>query len=79
MQAHLNKVAMTAIPAPPPSDPNAPAPPMRVVITSIDIPFSEMVQLLIGLAIASIPAGIILALLYFIISLLLGVVLGHRF
>jgi hypothetical protein len=40
----------------------------KVVITEIDIPFTNLVSFLIKLAIAAIPAGIIVAIIWLFVS-----------
>jgi len=54
-----------------PSDPTQPAPtplsanqPVRVEINHIDIPFFHLVGLLVKIALASIPAAILIAIIY---------------
>lgn len=45
-------------------------PPTRVVVVDLDVPFWQMVMLLIKVVIAAIPAGMILGLLAMLASLL---------
>lgn len=40
--------------------------PAGVVVTGVDIPFFSLVSLLVKLAIASVPAAIIVAIAYFL-------------
>lgn len=56
-----------------PAPPAAPRWDQGVRITSIDIPFLELVGLLVQLAIAAIPAAIIIAVIY---ALVFGVIIG---
>ena len=53
-----------------------PAAPHRVSIADIDIPFWRMVAIIIKWAFASIPAIIIVSIIFTIIGALLGVVVG---
>jgi hypothetical protein len=40
----------------------------KVVITEIDIPFTNLVSFLVKLAVAAVPAGIIVAIIWLIVS-----------
>ena len=40
----------------------------KVVITEIDIPFANLVSFLVKLAVAAVPAGIIVAIIWLIVS-----------
>lgn len=44
----------------------------RVVITGVQIPFGEMVLLIIKMVLASIPAYIILGMLFFMLAAVFG-------
>ena len=44
----------------------------EVVVTDVKMPFWSMVVFMVKLALASIPAAIILAIVYFIIAAILG-------
>ncbi len=48
----------------------------RAVVSGVDIPFGDLVGLLIKLALASIPAAIILSMIGFIVGLVLTAVFG---
>lgn len=48
----------------------------KVVITKVDIPFGNLLDLMIKVGIASIPAAIIVALVYYIFVSVLGLLLG---
>ena len=53
-----------------------PAGPGRVVIAGVDIPFGELVMLMIKVVLASIPAYIILMAISFFMFAVFGVMLG---
>lgn len=44
----------------------------KVVITLIDIPFGDLVNFMVKVAIASVPAFIILVIIYFIVITFIG-------
>jgi hypothetical protein len=62
-----------------PSVATRPAGDGRVVITGVQIPFGEMVMLIIKVVLASIPAYIILCIIFFILLLILGTIFGADF
>ena len=49
----------------------------RVVLTGIEIPFGEMVKLMIKLSLASIPAVFIFTILAVVLGLILTVLLAY--
>lgn len=51
----------------------------RVVITGVQIPFGEMVLLIIKLVLASIPAYFILFVLFFLLATIFGGIFGAMF
>ena len=53
--------------------PNASATP--VVVVGFDMPFWTLVRFLIKLAVASIPAGIVIALIYIVLGWIWGAIL----
>jgi len=50
----------------------------HTIISGIDIPFSDLVMLLVKLAFAAIPAAIIIGLIWSIIAAFAGGLLGSR-
>lgn len=52
-----------------------PVPTTSVVVVGFDMPFWPLVRFLIKLAIASIPAGIVIAFIYVVLGLLWGAIL----
>lgn len=50
-------------------------PASTVVVVGFDMPFWELVSFLVKIALASIPAGIILALLYLLFGWIYGAIL----
>ncbi len=56
--------------------PNQPQQIVPVAVTDVDIPFGQMVNLLVKLALASIPAAIIVWLIFMILGGIAAVVLG---
>ena len=55
---------------------NAPVPPVApVVVVGFDMPFWPLVRFLVKLAIASIPAGLVIALLYMFLGLIYGAIM----
>jgi hypothetical protein len=56
------------------------SPPTPVVVVGFDMPFWRLVSFLVKIAIASIPAGIIIALLYMMVGWIYGILLiaTHR-
>jgi len=70
--------------APPQTPPAAPAQPaanppraQRVVVVDFDMPFGSLVMFFVKCAFAAIPAGIIISVVYFILSaILLGILRG---
>lgn len=55
---------------------NKPPPITQVKITSVDVPFGNVLYLMIKIGIASIPAAIIVAIAYYALIAILGDVLG---
>ncbi|HWP16550.1 MAG TPA: hypothetical protein VNM46_13065 [Xanthobacteraceae bacterium] len=53
-----------------------PAAPHRIAIVDIDIPFWRMVAIIIKWAFASIPAVIIISIIFAIIGAVFGVIVG---
>lgn len=47
-----------------------------VKIVGVSIPFGDLVTLMIKVAIASIPAGIIIGILWFVLTVILGAIFG---
>jgi hypothetical protein len=47
-----------------------------IVVTDIDIPFGRLIVILIKLALASIPAMIVVWVVLFVVMMLLGLILG---
>jgi len=55
---------------------NAPVPPVApVVVVGFDMPFWPLVRFLVKLAIASIPAGLVIALFYMVLGLVYGAIM----
>ncbi len=55
---------------------NAPVPPVApVVVVGFDMPFWPLVRFLVKVAIASIPAGLIIAFFYMLLGLIYGGIL----
>jgi hypothetical protein len=55
---------------------NAPVPPVApVVVVGFDMPFWPLVRFLVKLAIASIPAGLVIALFYMVLGLIYGAIM----
>lgn len=53
--------------------------PQRVEIAGIDIPFWDLVRLILKLALASIPASIVIGVLYALVIAVLSLVFGSFF
>jgi hypothetical protein len=51
------------------------SPPTPVVVVGFDMPFWRLVRFLVKIAIASIPAGIIIALIYIVVGWIYGIIL----
>lgn len=51
----------------------------RVVITGVDIPFGEMVMLIIKVMLASIPAYLIMLVFFFMLATIFGGIFGAMF
>lgn len=67
--AHCNKCGGAVPSAPPPGRPAFLKPErVRVVVTDVELPFGSMVTLLVKLALAAIPAAIIVALVWLFIA-----------
>ena len=62
------------------SSPRAPVTSKQVIIVDIDIPFGRLISILVKVAIAAVPAAIIVAIFWvFLASILAGVFGGlHR-
>jgi hypothetical protein len=55
---------------------NAPVPPVAsVVVVGFDMPFWPLVRFLVKVAIASIPAGLVIALFYMVLGLIYGAIM----
>lgn len=53
--------------------------PIRVVLTDIDMPFSDMVGFMVKWALAAIPAAVILVVIYLVVVALVGGLLAGLF
>jgi len=48
----------------------------KVAITRVEIPFGNLLELMVSIGLASIPAAIVVALVYYIFISVLGVLAG---
>jgi hypothetical protein len=62
------------------SSPRAPVTSKQVIVVDIDIPFGRLVSILVKVAIAAVPAAIIVAIFWFILAAFIAGVFGglHR-
>jgi len=62
------------------SSPRAPATSKQVTVVDIDIPFGRLVSILVKVAIAAVPAAIIVAIFWFFLAAIIAGMFGgfHR-